>query len=491
MKKWMNLPFQDKYKYLWIYTLGIAFVLFNAYLISREIYLAFLLPILIIIAILYVFNLDIILLIITFVTPLAINFHDFDMDIGMSIPSEPMMFGVLLLFVLKFFYNNQFDKKVLYHRISIAISIYLIWILITSITSELPIVSFKFLVSKLWFIIPFYFLGTQLFRNYRNIKRFIWFYILPLIIVIGYTIYNHAGYGFDEKSGHFVMTPFYNDHTAYGAAIVMFIPITLGFVFNNKYNKTKRMLSFFVLTILIVALILSYCRAAWLSLLFALMVFLFIKFKVKFKWILLSFISIISLFFAFQWQILDLLEKNKQDSSANFIEHIQSISNISSDASNLERINRWQSALRMYHDRPFFGWGPGTYQFLYAPYQRSKEKTIISTNAGDMGNAHSEYIGPLAETGFIGMLTVFGILISVVYSGLMVYKKTNDKEAKILVLSSILGLLTYYFHGIMNNFLDTDKASVPFWGFIAIIVAIDIYHNKTPEISAREDESNL
>jgi hypothetical protein len=30
----------------------------------------------------------------------------------------------------------------------------------------------------------------------------------------------------------------------------------------------------------------------------------------------------------------------------------------------------------------------------------------------------------------------------------------------------------------MNNFLDTDKAAVPFWGFIAIIVALDIYHNE-------------
>jgi hypothetical protein len=39
----------------------------------------------------------------------------------------------------------------------------------------------------------------------------------------------------------------------------------------------------------------------------------------------------------------------------------------------------------------------------------------------------------------------------------------------------ILGLITYYIHGILNNFLDTDKASAPFWGYTAIIVALDIY----------------
>nr|NQU89023.1 hypothetical protein [Bacteroidota bacterium] len=46
-------------------------------------------------------------------------------------------------------------------------------------------------------------------------------------------------------------------------------------------------------------------------------------------------------------------------------------------------------------------------------------------------------------------------------------------------LSVMLGIVTYFIHGLLNNFLDTDKASVPVWGFFAIIVALDIYHTKT------------
>jgi O-antigen ligase len=182
----------------------------------------------------------------------------------------------------------------------------------------------------------------------------------------------------------------------------------------------------------------------------------------------------------FRFQFIDKLEKNKQDSSTDFVEHIQSISNISSDASNLERINRWQSAIRMFEERPVFGWGPGTYQFVYAPYQRSKERTIISTNYGDMGNAHSEYIGPLSESGVLGMLTFVAIVITVIVTALRVYKRAQNRQIKILVLSFLLGLMTYYVHGLLNNFLDTDKASVPFWAFTAIILALDIYHRNTP-----------
>jgi O-antigen ligase len=172
------------------------------------------------------------------------------------------------------------------------------------------------------------------------------------------------------------------------------------------------------------------------------------------------------------------LEKNREESSDDLAEHVQSISNISSDASNLERINRWNSAIRMWKERPVFGWGPGTYMFEYAPFQRSHELTIISTNFGNMGNAHSEYLGPLSESGVLGMLSMLFIIAMVSRTALRLYKRSRSGWPRILITSLFLGLITYWTHGVLNNYLDTDKASVPFWGFAAILVAIDIYHRK-------------
>ena len=130
----------------------------------------------------------------------------------------------------------------------------------------------------------------------------------------------------------------------------------------------------------------------------------------------------------------------------------------------------------MFKEKPILGWGPGTYQFKYAPYQLSKEKTIISTNSGDMGNAHSEYIGPLAEMGLLGLLSVISIILVVTYTAVKVYKRSRDREVKFFIIVSIISLSTYFVHGFLNNFLDTDKASVPFWGFLAILVCIDVYY---------------
>ena len=465
-------------KIRWVYAISAIFIALNMYFIIRDIYWTLMIPLLAILLYLYFYKLDVIVLFIAFVTPIAINVTDSEFGVGVSVPSEPLMAGVLALFIIKLFYLQDYDRKMLKHPITIFILLSLAWMFITSLTSQIPLVSFKALVARMWFVVPFYFIGVILFRKMKNIRNFIWLYVIPLIGVIIYTTYNHYLWGFSEQAGHWVMEPFYNDHTAYGAILAFFIPVFCGFTFTNTYSKTVRFFSFLVLVLLIIALILSFSRAAWVSLAFAVLVFLVIALRIKVKWILLTSGFLVGFFILFQNEIWEKLEKNKQGTSANFIEHVQSISNVTTDDSNLERINRWQSALRMFSERPFFGFGPGTYQFEYAPYQRSIEKTRISTNAGDKGNAHSEYIGPLSESGILGMVWVLCILVATMVTGIRVYKKTDSKEIKMLSLSVLLGLITYFFHGTMNDFLDTDKASVPFWGFIAILVALDLYYLK-------------
>ena len=175
------------------------------------------------------------------------------------------------------------------------------------------------------------------------------------------------------------------------------------------------------------------------------------------------------------------LEQNRVESSGEIGEHVQSISNISTDQSNLERINRWSCAIRMFRDKPLLGFGPGTYQFEYGRYQRSYEKTLISTDFGNRGNAHSEYLGPLSEQGVFGLLSILWIIGATVYTGLRVHFRSRQRNIRIFSLAILVGLFSYYFHGLLNNFLDTDKLSVLFWGYTAMLVAMDIYHRDQPE----------
>ncbi len=466
----------EKSKIVWVYIITAIFLVVNFYLVlEKNAYWFFLLPIVLVIFVYYLISLDKILLFITFLTPFAVEIRDMEGGLGVSLPTEPLMFGVLLLFVANLIFEQRYDKKIATHPISYIIYISLLWMLFTSFTSELPIVSLKFILSRLWFVVPFYFVAAIMFKKISNIKKFMWLYMAALCIVVIYTLIQHSQYGFEEDAGHWVMSPFYNDHTAYGAALAMFLPVATGFLFYPKSTTTNRVYAFIATVILITGTIFSYGRAAWISIILSVAVLVFIFFRVKFYIIAISFIVVVGTFLTFQHQILDRLSKNKQDSSANFVEHIQSITNISSDASNLERINRWQAALRLYKEKPILGWGPGTYQFVYSPFQSSQEKTVISTNLGDKGNAHSEYLGPLAEMGIPGMLIIILLVVFIIITGLRVYKY-GDKNIKFLSLMALLGLITYFSHGFLNNFLDTDKLSVPVWGFIAILVALDVYH---------------
>ena len=456
-----------------IVTLFVALSLFLV--VEKSLYLMFALPILLGVLMLYILSYDKVLFLIAFLTPLSINLEG--VGLSLSVPVEPLLFGVLFFFIAKLLYEKNFDNKIAHHPISIVIYMMFIWIIITTITSELPLVSIKYLLSRIWFIIPAYFVCAKLFKDPKNINKFVWFYIAGLIIVILYTIYNHALNGFSGKSSHWVMTPFYNDHTAYGAALAIYLVMNAAFIFMPNIKTSTRIIIALSFALLCVAMVLSSCRAAWLSIIAVIGVLICVLLKIKFKYIFTIIIAVVAIFFTFRHQIIDVMEQNEQDSSSNFLEHVQSMTNISTDASNLERINRWSSALRLFEERPFFGWGPGTYQFVYAPYQLSTNKTAITTNYGDGGNAHSEYIGALAEMGVIGSFLVILLVVVSVYKGLTTYKKAKNKESKIMVLAATLAIISYFVHGVLNNFLDTDKLAIPVWSCLAIITVIDTYHS--------------
>jgi O-antigen ligase len=414
-----------------------------------------------------------------FVTPLSIVFEDEKVNLGVSVPSEILMVLITALFFVRIFIDFKIDKKTLFHPITIGILLYLGWMFFTCFTSEIPLVSFKFFLAKVWFIVSCYFMIFWLAKkDISKWKIFMNCYMAGLAIVICIATTKLALAGFPKRGAHWIMSPYYNDHTAYGAAIALLIPLQIGFFFLNSKLNYKKMIYTITLSLLMIGLYFSFCRAAWLSLIAIAIIFIILKLRIKMSWILMGAGLFTLVFYSFSDEILYRMGRNSQDSSNNLSEHIQSISNISTDASNVERLNRWVSAFGMIEERPWLGWGPGTYQFLYATYQKPQYRTIITTNFGDGGNAHSEFFGPAAETGFIGLATVLAVMVATLYTGIITYIKARRKELKIISLSATLALLSYYLHGTMNNFLDTDKLSLPFWACVAIIVMVNLIHKE-------------
>ena len=485
-------------------------------------YLLTLVPLGLLVVWLFVQRLETGLLCMALLTPFAINLALFP-GMELSMPVEPMMILFTFIFFFRVLVVRKFGTRssefgvdacasqtpnsalqtpnselrspnLLRHPVTLLLLASLAWMLITSCTSRLPWVSFKYLIARIWFVVPFFFAAAQIFRDRKRITQFFWAYAIGLATVVLIATSKTLGNFSDLQTLHHVMRPFYNDHTAYGCALALLIPAAFYYVSEKRKVKSEKAVAsrvslfifhFSLLALLCVGLFFSYCRAAWISVVSAIGVYVLIRMGMKVKWMVVLFGIGVGAFFVYQSDVLYKLGKNHQDSSYDLAGQIKSISNISTDASNIERLNRWASAMRLFKESPVVGIGPGTYQFVYGSYQKSYQLSTISTNAGDLGNAHSEYIGPMTEQGLPGVLLVAALFLTTFATGVRVYRTARDAAVGRMALAFTLSLLTYYVHGVFNNFLDTDKLSVPFWAFTAAVVALDLYSEKKKEKSEK------
>lgn len=425
-------------------------------------------------------------LLICFLVPLSVFIDDVGGGLGLSLPTEPMIWIVFVMFVFKMLIEGNVNVAFVSMPLVLFILINLFWMLLSSFASSMPLVSLKYLLARFWFVGVFFFFLFRIFENQSFIRRFFSYMLYGTVIVVSVTLVKHAAEGFTRGWGYAIMKPFFGDHTIYSAYISFFVPVSIMFALRGnwfKFTILHRVVFGLIAVILLVGIVFSYTRASWISLIAALGFYLLIKLKVQFRHLMIAFGIIIAIAILKQDQILYSLESNKQGSADDLESHAQSVSNITTDPSNLERLNRWHCAILMFRERPVFGFGPGTYTFQYAPFQRPENLTLISTNSGDLGNTHNEYLNALSEMGLVGFLSWLGVFLASVYTGLQViYDSNKEPWKRSLATATLLGLITYYIHALLNNFSDFDKIAVPLWGFLAVLAALK-YYNKEKRIA--------
>ena len=474
----------SKIQLRWFYLIGLLFLAINVACYVFDFYYLSALPLIPIFLYFLIHHTDKLILFLAFATPLSIPIKDIGGGIGMSLPTEPL---IVLLFggiLFKLIAGKTFDLRILKNPIVLVALINMLWLYLTSISSTHPLVSFKYSLSYTWYIVVFLLLLSHFFKSEKAMNRFVWLFSLATFVLTVYTLKNHAAEGFTRLYAYTAMRPFLPDHGMYAAAISFALPPMLVIGVLGRKMGQSRFAMFVALGVsLVIALgvIFSFTRASWLSLAIAFVVFLLLLAKIKFKTVMTVAVSLLAIFLLFQNVIFSELARNKQDSDDDIGSHLQSFSNVSTDPSNLERLNRWSCVYRMLQDKPVVGFGPGTYTYEYGAYQLPHEMTIISTTSGDLGNVHSEYLRPFAESGLLGGLLWIALVLATLHQGFLVYYESDNLKIKGLVLGALLGLVTYFIHGFLNNYSDFDKIAVPMWGFISIIVAAKTYHYKSSQ----------
>lgn len=402
----------------------------------------------------------------------------------------------------KFIPGAEFFK----HPLTLLILLYLIANILSTVFSTMPLVSIKALIVKICYVVVFYFIVQAFIKSsFESYAEMIKIYGICMTIVVVYSLAGHFQFGLTKKSSGFISYPFFADHTIYSAALAFIIPAFIAFFFFPKVFEIKagkRAVFFLVMLLFFAALYFSFGRGAWISLMAALMVFVLFMLRIRFyQLILLISVSVLLLFYNRE-AIVSSFEKNRINSNeinAGLFEQVFSLTNITNDLSNAERINRWSSALNMFVDRPWFGFGPGTYQFQYFDYQRKEDMTPISNlnpippgattyfwspvtglklpqsssaYQGSGGSAHSEYFLALSETGILSVIAFIGLLLVALKTALRIFSTTTKMKMKIIAMMAMLGLVTYFVHGLFNNFLDDCKLAFLFWSSLSVIAGI-------------------
>jgi putative inorganic carbon (hco3(-)) transporter len=419
--------------------------------------------------------------------------------------------GLLVIFFLVSVYREQqqffiIGRKFFLHPISILVYSYIAINLVSLLFSTMFFVSLKATLVKIVYVTVFYFMTQYVVRNsVQNYFKVMQLYGIGLAVVVIYSLAMHNHFGLTKANSGHMSLPFFNDHTIYSAAVAFLIPALVGISFlPSRFNlSTKyRVVIICWTTLFLTAVFFAFSRAAWISLVAAFLLFLLVLIGLRFRSIvILTGIAASILFFA-RHTLLDKFRENKIDSNRSYAgvyEQVLSITNLSTDISNLERFNRWNSAYRMFQDKPVTGFGSGTYQFQYIKYQDKNEMSYISMEEplhvttsyhwtpedglvlpkeidllrGRGGTAHSEYLLALSETGIISLLIFMGFFFVALYTALKIYDSGVDSKTKAVSVILILCLATYFVHGLFNNYLDDCKLAFLFWGTLSGLVTLD------------------
>ncbi|MFY0642832.1 MAG: O-antigen ligase family protein [Bacteroidia bacterium] len=455
------------------YVLVIGFIIANIILFSQEFYYLLLLPPLILLIYVFIKKPVYIVYFLAFATPLSIQLSEMGEGLSLSLPTEPLIILLFFGLLLKSIKAKAIDLRILKTTLAILLLTDLTWMAITSLSSTMPLISLKYLVSKSWYLAVFYFLLTPLFRKHKVVKTFMWSFIIAVVLLAMYTLYNHSAGGFSRSYAYTAMRPFLPDHGMYAAMISFAVPILFVFArYGNKlnYSSFTRLFALGLCAFIVLAVALSFTRASWLSLVISFGIYIALLLKIKFRYLLFIGLGALAYLSVNFDDIVTELSRNKSESDDNIEEHLQSVSNVSSDPSNLERLNRWSCAYRMFEDKPVLGFGPGTYTFQYGVYQLPHEMTIISSNTGSLGNVHSEYLRPLVEGGMPAFILFLSIVIVCCYMGFYQFKNL-DGQGKYLSLAALMALVTYFSHAVLNNYSEFDKIAVPLYACMAVLTA--------------------
>ena len=438
----------------------------------KDIYILALVPIIFLALILLIKDYSLLYYAFWVLLPFSIEFNIG--SFGTDLPTEPIMLGLTFIGIILFFMKlGSISIKYIFHPISLFLILHLIWIFFASLFSLSPVVSFKFFLAKLWYVIPFFFLTFHFIQNKDSVQKIAQILTIFLGLAVMIVLTRHALEGFTFDTSHQVVRPIFRNHVNYSAILVVFIPFIWALYANATKGLNRNVLLGAIL-LFVVGIYFSYTRAAQVSLVIA--VGAFFIFKYKLGRIAVSSTLILAIFgtiyLSTNNKYLDYAPEFEKTIAHTKFDNLIEATYKMEDISTMERLYRWVAAKQMVEDRPLFGFGPGSFYFHYKKYVLSSFETYVSDNPEKSG-IHNYYLMILVEQGIFGLLIFLGFIISVILYGERVYHSLTKRKEKNYIMAATISTVIICALLIINDLIEVDKIGPFFFLNASLIVLFD------------------
>jgi O-antigen ligase len=404
--------------------------------------------------------------------PFTIEFFFDSAGIGMDLPSEPIMI-ILAGFTLFVWIKKRFafDTYYVRHIILFILTAHIAWIMITAVNSTYFVISLKFFLSKQWYILPFLILPL-LFAEVSNdlikaYKLLVVFTFISLCIVL----VRHAMEDFSFASSYDVVRPFFRNHVAYAAILVVCLPFVWAFYRIKVKSQQSSFLLLTMLLLFIVAIYFSYTRAAIISMIIAVGAYFIIRWRWVVPALLIS--SIVALvgiiYLSWNNKYLDLTPNFERTITHTEFDNLVEATYKLEDISTMERLYRWIAGVEMIKDKFWMGFGPGTFYNNYQLYSISRFQTYVSDNP-DKSGIHNYYLMTWVDQGLIGFLIYLALCFGLIIECERVYHRATDAYDKYYIMATGLAFIIIFSMCLINDLIETDKVGPFFFFNIAILL---------------------
>ncbi len=448
-----------------------------AVLISNQfLYLAiFFVPLIVYIA---VHHMQALLFLLIFTIPISITW-DISSSLTTDFPDEPIMWAILIPVTFLVLSKPQLLPEKFWNTPIITLFVLLyFWATVTTVFSTEMLPSVKYMLAKTWYLGAFVILAYLVFRDIISMYRAFAFFMTSFTLFLFYALYKMALSGFDFEEVNFAVMPIYSNHVNFSATLACVIPLVVLWLRDTKI-LSRKVFIFIYLLLLLVGLYFSYGRAAWLSVIVAMLMVPIIKMRLVKPAVLITYVMIgYGIFWITDNERYMEYRPNYRNTYMrdNISDHIVATFQ-GTDVSSMERVHRWIASIRMSQEYPVLGVGPNNFYEHYRSYVVNEFRTWVSRNL-DESTSHNYFLIMLTEQGFIGMI-LYAILlyVSLVY-GQRLYFRSDNRRYKRLVMTITCCLAAFYVNNFLSELIESDELGSIYYMLTVVLVVLDLHQDR-------------